>query len=83
MIRQNGSLGYHADNVYSRNILGSFEEYHWFHHIGGHENARNDYKDPEESDGSPVCGICDFTQSYSPDNMVEKDDGSWKCHKLW
>jgi len=72
-------FGNHSDIVYSRNMLESLNEYNWFHDIGAHENRRNDYKDPEESDGIPVCGICDFSQSYSPDNMVEKDDGSWKC----
>ena len=41
-------------------MLGSFEEYHWFHNVGGHENERNDYKDPEESEGIPVCETCDF-----------------------
>ena len=64
---------------YPRNMLENFDEWHWFHNHGAHENARNDYKEPKESGGIPVCGICDFSQSYSPDNMVEKDDGSWKC----
>ena len=31
------------------------------------------------ADGIPVCETCDFMQSHSPNNMVEKDDGSWKC----
>jgi len=68
-----------CETEYPRNMLENFDEWHWFHNHGAHENARNDYKEPKESGGIPVCGICDFSQSYSPDNMVEKDDGSWKC----
>jgi hypothetical protein len=80
------SQGYEGDNgcdgKYPLDMLDSFEEFQWFHRIGGVTNEENNYQDPEKSVEDMVghCGVCSSSQSYHPDNMMlmaDRPDIDW------
>ena len=67
---------------YPIDMLESYEEYQWFHRIGGFTNEENNYQDPEKSEVNMVghCGVCSSSQSYHPDNMMlmaDRPDIDW------
>ena len=47
--------------------------------LGKNYSNHHKFADTVGSPSPASVETCDFMQSHSPNNMVEKDDGSWKC----
>ena len=66
-----------CETEYPRNMLENFDEWHWFHNHGAHENARNDYKEPKES-GEDTLGA-EFEGHQYAWNEVCQECGDVPC----